>query len=429
MSSQSSRSLIILYHFFHPDDVISARLYADIAKWAASEGWNVIAMPSVRSCHDDAARFSVHENHDGYSIHRVWRPAWLQTTTFGRLGNTICMLLAWTWRALITPRSTQECVIIGTDPPLGVLAAIPWRWFRRNAKIIHWCHDLYPHAAVAEGMIKADSLPIRMINSVVRYAYRCCHRIVDLGPCMRKLLVEARGDSQCVESRFEASTNYTITPWALVEPSQSPPVCGDVRESIFGPNCSLAILYSGNLGRAHSFEQFTALASSLRNSGAVFCFAGRGPKFDDIKTVSQQEANVRVAGFSTEAELLNRLTSADIHMVSLQANWTGCVVPSKFFGALSVGRPVLFAGRKDCAVAAWILEHQVGWIIDDSDESIDRVSKQLHELGQNPDKLSQLQSHCFEIYQQHFCKGVQLRNWRRLLDEVISSTPAQNNQV
>ncbi len=59
MSRPEIKTLVLLYHFYHPDDVISARLFADIGKWAVNQGWQVIAMPTVRSCHDGAAKYPV----------------------------------------------------------------------------------------------------------------------------------------------------------------------------------------------------------------------------------------------------------------------------------------------------------------------------------------------------------------------------------
>ena len=84
---EERKQLILLYHFFHPDDVISARLYSDIAEEFSKQGWSVLAMPSVRSCHDGAAAFAKRENWNGVEIHRVWRPDWRQGVEQGSRGE------------------------------------------------------------------------------------------------------------------------------------------------------------------------------------------------------------------------------------------------------------------------------------------------------------------------------------------------------
>ncbi len=350
------------------------------------------------------------ECYDGVEIRRVWRPAFSQSSNLGRIANTIFVLLAWTWRALVTKRSENECVIIGTDPPLSVLAAIPWRLLRRKTKIVHWCHDLYPDAAVAEGIFKKDSLAVRMIQRVTNLAYRNCDYLVDLGDCMRNRLPRFENKT----GSTAANCNQTITPWSLVEPKDIPEPSTQARIELFGQNQVLGFLYSGNLGRAHGFTAYVELAKALSGSDSMFCFAGRGPRFEELKIKSESIANIRFAGFSSEDQLQDRLSAADIHLVSLQSNWTGCVVPSKFFGALAVGRPVLFYGSSESSIAKWIRQYNVGWVLQD-EQDVEQVATELRVLARDADKLRSLKERCFRIYTEQFSKNVQLNRWHNLL--------------
>jgi len=122
------------------------------------------------------------------------------------------------------------------------------------------------------------------------------------------------------------------------------------------------------------------------------------------------------AGFASEEELGKRLGAADVHMVSLAPNWTGAVVPSKFFGALAVGRPVLFAGSRKSAIARWIEEFDVGWVLDD-DASVERVAMQLREFAADPSRMKAMREHCFEVYHREFSKAVQMEKWKKLIEE------------
>ena len=454
--------LHLLYHFFHPDDVISARLFSDLAESALQHGHRVSVMPSVRSCHDGEAAYPKRENWKGVEIHRVWRPDWKQGSNRGRVGNTIAMLAGWTWRALWTRRSKNETVVIGTDPPLGVLIAIPWRLFRPRARIIHWCHDLYPHAAVAEGVLSANSWAVRGLNVLMRVAYARCDVIADLGPCMRHELRVASGDEKQVArrkklgkqeedsspptpprvlGRGQEAKYQTLTPWALVEPESVLEADTEVRRELFG-HATLGLLYSGNLGRAHVYQTFVELARRVTGDPIAFCFAGRGPLLQKLEaglveakkklelekravsgelgvnTERREQGlgteNIRFAGFASEELLAKRLGAADVHMVSLAPSWTGAVVPSKFFGALAVGRPVLFAGSRKSAIARWVDEFDVGWVLDD-DASVKRVAEQLSEFAADPRKVKVMREHCFEVYKREFSKAVQMEKWNQTL--------------
>ena len=398
--------VILLYHFFHPDDVVSARQFTDLAVGLTTRGYDVLALPSNRMWKNDTV-LSPAETWAGGEIRRIWRPAWSQASNRGRIFNSLWMIAAWTWQALTLPRSQGEVVIIGTDPMLAVLVAWPWKFFRPTSKVGHWCLDLYPEAAVADGLAKPGGILGKWLNFLLKRAYRRCDAIADLGPCMRGLLAKYESPAK----------RATITPWALVEPNAVSRPDETVRTALFGAGAKLGLLYSGSFGRAHSHVEFLSLARALRGTGIEFCFAGRGNRAEELRAaVGPDDTNVRFAGFAPESELELRLTACDLHLVSLREEWTGTVVPSKFFGALAVGRAVLFAGSPDSAIAIWIREHRVGWVL--QEKTIGEVASALQLLAENPAERLTLQSHCFSVYHLHFSKARQLDVWSSAIQSI-----------
>jgi glycosyltransferase involved in cell wall biosynthesis len=215
-----------------------------------------------------------------------------------------------------------------------------------------------------------------------------------------------------------SSAPTTLVPWALAEPETVATADAMVRDKLFG-GAALGLLYSGSFGRGHSYEAFLALARRLHAGEAHFAFAVRGNRAAELKSAIQPEdQNVSIADFVPEADLPRHLTAADIHLVSLQPHWTGIVVPSKFFGALAAGRPVLFAGARPSAIARWIEEYQLGWILDE--QSQDAVAAELRTLVASPEKLAELQRRCHAVYQQRFARRRITEEWHRLLSSLLS---------
>lgn len=391
--------LILLYHYFHPDDVISARLYSDLAVEMTKRGWDVTAMPAIRSCHNDAPPLAKNETWQDVHIRRVFRPNFKQASNKGRVFNMLFMLWAWAWRALTTSRSPKEVVVIGTDPTLGVLTAIPWRIFRPTSQIVHWCHDVYPEAPIAEGMISDRSIITRTIRWFLRRAYRRCDVIIDLGNCMRHLLNQYGSRAQ----------KLTITPWSLVEPNSIPTADPSTRHELFG-DAKLGLLYSGNLGRAHQFEDFVTLARQLQGEAIHVCFAGRGPRLTELELMVQAtDTNISFAGFAPEEVLEKRLSACDFHLVSLRPEWTGTVVPSKFFGALASGRGVIFSGSEDSAIAQWIRQYELGWVL--TKDNVAEVAYQLRMIAERPEELAALRERCFRVYHEVFSRARQMEKF------------------
>lgn len=405
---ETRRTLILLYQYFYPDEVISARLYADIAEEMTARGWRVVAMPASRDCHGNKP-LPLRDQWTGGEIRRIWRPGFKQSSFSGRILNATFMIGGWTWRALTFPRSHHEVMIVGTDPVFGVMAALPWRLLRRKTKIIHWCHDLHPEAIIADGGLRKDSLLVKALRIPLRWAYGCADLLVDLGDCMRAQLRRAAGDSS-------DSKHRTITPWALAEPQQIPNASPQTKQALFGA-AKLGCLYSGNLGRAHEFETFVELARLLRAKAPEqcgFCFAGRGNRFAALRNELQgSDTNIRLADFASEDSLQDRLAAADVHLVSLRPNWTGTVVPSKFFGALAIGRPVLFAGSSDSVLAKWIKDYSIGWHL--TSDSASLVAEQLAHYTADVDARRKMNEHCFTIYHKHFSRTCMMNRWDEIL--------------
>jgi glycosyltransferase involved in cell wall biosynthesis len=407
----------VLYHYFHPDDVVSARHLTHFCQELQARGWEVEALPCNRACRDASACYPLRETWQGLTIRRVWRPPLRQASALGRILNAAWMLAAWSPLGLRNRRSAPDVIVVGTDPILSVLVALVVRKLRPRIRLAHWCFDLYPEAGIAEGQVDEHGWLARALRRLLRAAYASCDLVADLGGCMRARL----------EPYGHRARKVTLVPWALVEPEDVERPEPSVRRELFA-GAPLGLLYSGNFGRAHSFHEFLALARRLRGTGAHFCFGVRGNRADELRAaVRPDDSNVTVAGFAPEAALAKRLTAADVHLVSLRPEWLGLVVPSKFFGALAAGRPVLFAGPRDAAVARWIEEHQVGWVLDQ--RSQEEVARRLESLASAQEPLAELQRHCHRVYQEHFARRRIMDQWHHELLALLPANATQRREM
>jgi colanic acid biosynthesis glycosyl transferase WcaI len=402
----------LLYHFFYPDDVVSARHFSDLAEGLARRGWEVEVLPSNRGCRNPADTYPARERWRGINITRVWRPRLAQSSSLGRIVNAAWMITAWS-RIALRPRAARpDVVLVGTDPILSVLVALPLKWLRPEIKIAHWAFDLYPEAAIADGLVNPSDKMIRALTALLRRAYGNCDLIADLGLCMRGRL-EAYGS---------LAARQTIVPWALAEESAPIAPEPDLRRRLFG-DARLALLYSGNLGRAHPYREFLELARSLASTGIEFRWSVRGNAVDQLRSeIHESDTNIGMLGFVPESELARHLAVADIHLVSLKPEWSGVVVPSKFFGSLAAGRPVLFAGPEDSSVARWIREYRVGWVLNST--SFAEVAFRLRYLAEDPERLRELQAHCFNVYVTYFSRDTMMDLWAHEMFQLLRTQPA-----
>lgn len=382
---------LVFYHYFYPDDVASATHFSDLAEGLVKRGWEVTVMPCNRGCRDESRTDSPAEEWRGIRIRRVWRPNLRQASSLGRILNAAWMIARWSLAAL-TARPVPDVVIVGTDPILSVLIARFWKVVRPKTRVVHWCFDLYPEAAVADGVLKPQGLLHRLSDWLVRPAYRRCDLVIDIGPCMRDRLSHAAGRSKLA----------TLTPWALAEPEGPLQPDREERLQLFG-DAGLALMYSGTLGRAHTYDEVLALARSLRDRNVKLVFSVRGNCAEELaQAVKEADTNISFCPFASTESLERRLSASDIHVVTLHSDWTGLVVPSKFFGAVAAGRPVLFAGSHDSAIAQWIKRYQVGWVL--TADNLSEVAKAITDYMNAPKERARMQQHCHHVYRLHFSK-------------------------
>ncbi|MBI2603632.1 MAG: hypothetical protein HYW48_11325 [Deltaproteobacteria bacterium] len=396
----------VFYQFFYPDEIVSAQIKTDLCLGLKEFGWEVVAFSSNRSCRTKRAAFPLFEVWRGIEIHRVWRPDFSQNSGLGRIINALWMICGWSAYAISNARKC-DVMIVGTEPIFGIMISLIWKLVNPKIKVATWTFDLYPEAAVADRILKETGLVTRTLRSILTRVYKSVHLVVNLGPCMKIKL-----DSYGLQMK-----QVTIVPWALYEPEKVVLIDVAERESVFG-KAELALLYSGSYGRAHCIDHIPELAKTIAAFGKIVFSVGGPCKRDLIDALAKFHVqNVKVIEMADQSRLLERLSSADIHIVSLRREWVGSVVPSKFFGALSIGRPILFIGDSNSSLAIWIRAYKIGWVLGADLESQD--ARSLMAFSTQPAQKERMFAHCFSVYRKYFSRRESIITWNSELKKLL----------
>ena len=112
------KSILLIYHFFHPDAVISARLFSDLAEELAKE-YDVTVFTGNRLIRSDEI-LAESEEWKNVKIKRFSRPNFSQGSNFGRLFNSAILQMKWL-NAFRKNRKKFDTVIVGTDPQFSYM--------------------------------------------------------------------------------------------------------------------------------------------------------------------------------------------------------------------------------------------------------------------------------------------------------------------
>lgn len=351
----SAGRIVFVNRYFFPDESATSQLLTDLACHLSEIGHEVIVVTSRQRLDDPSAALARAGRHSGVEIRRI------PTTTFGRethLGRAVDFLTFYMSAVVGLSRLLRrgDILVVKTDPPLmTVIGGLIAR--AKRVPVINWWQDIYPEIASRLGVpILGSSMVEALLAGIRNWSARSAALNVVIGRCMGEFLI-----SQSVpESRIKVISNWvddeSITP--VSRHSNSLRDAWNLGERF-------VVGYSGNIGRGHQFSLLLRAAEILRGEKEiVFLFIGQGAKLEALKNEVEQRAltNVHFRPFQPRQQLGLSLTVPDAHVVSLDPGLQGLIVPSKFYGALAAGRPVIFLGPPASEIARVIAEAECGLV-------------------------------------------------------------------
>jgi glycosyltransferase involved in cell wall biosynthesis len=347
--------IIILNQYFYPDHSATSQLMTDLAESLAKRGVGVTALAG-RGRYNGGERLSAYEEHEGVKIERAWATSFGKRHLLGRLTDYLSFYLGASWKLLRLPK--HDIILALTTPPLINLVALLIGRVR-GMRVIALVQDVYPDVAVALGALQAQSLATRWLDKLNRFVLGRVDRVIVLGECMRRLIAEKVG-------REKASRIDVIHNWADGE--EIKPATDARNPFLEAQNLTgkFIVLFSGNLGHVNEFATVLEAARQLRNdSQIVFLFIGEGAKRQEIAAFIEKHElqNIRLLPYQPRHLLRYSLAAGDVLLVTLAEGLAGFSVPSKTYGILAAGRPILFVGDLRSDAARIVEENQCGAIV------------------------------------------------------------------
>src|SRR5262249_38100079 len=101
------------------------------------------------------------------------------------------------------------------------------------------------------------------------------------------------------------------------------------------------MLHAGNLGFYGAWDTLLEAARGLEQDGIGLVFVGDGADGAGLKNAAAGISNVRFLDFFPSAKIPSVLAAPDVHVITVKDGLDGVVVPSKMYGILAAGKPIL----------------------------------------------------------------------------------------
>jgi glycosyltransferase involved in cell wall biosynthesis len=321
-----------------------------------------------------------------------------------------------TYVSLAIPRAAflrGDLVLAMTDPPfVGIAGAIVSFLTRRP--FVYNIRDLYPEMALGGNIVQPGRLP-QLWEWMHRRALRRAQRVIVLGDDMReRILAKGIAPSRVVTVRDGAAPPSRVA-------SAADPAAQQIRGGF-----PFVLLHAGNLGFYGAWETLIRAGRALAPEGVGLVFVGDGAKRAQVESLAEGCDGIRFLDFRPAAEIPAVMAAGDLHIVTVKRGLEGVVVPSKLYGILAAGRPVLAVAPASSDVSRLVREADCGVAVEPEDA--EGIVRCVRELSGQPQRLQEMGRRAREL-SSRFLRAAELQHFVQVIEDAEAEhrTPQASN--
>jgi glycosyltransferase involved in cell wall biosynthesis len=347
-ASPDKPRLLVLNQYYWPGVEATAQLLTDLCEALADE-YEIRVLTGMLHGHE-LLPHRVERN--GVEIVRVHSTAFERSRLGLRGLNYVSYLGASLVTALAGPK--PDLVLCMTDPPVigDVGLAVSKRF---GVPLLVISEDVFPEIATKLRRLESPVL-VGVLRQLVRLYLKRADRVVAIGETMRQRL-EAKG---APVDRLRVIPNWidtgSITPREHENEWRS-------EQKLTG---RFVVMHSGNVGHAQDLDTLVRATTFLRDlDDLAVVIVGFGARHAEIQSLAArlETDRVRFLPYQPRDVLPLSLAAGNLHFVGLARGLSGYVVPSRLYGILAAGRPVIVSADADSETAQVVSDVGCGVVL------------------------------------------------------------------
>ncbi|MSP25172.1 MAG: glycosyltransferase WbuB [Myxococcales bacterium] len=403
--------LLAINQFYAPDHSATSQLLTELCEDLVAAGDRVTVIAS-RGTYLGGTKLPARETIRGVDVVRAAATSLGKASVahrladYGTFGTSAMLELA---------RAARPDLILAltTPPMIASAAAIVAR--ARGVPLVTWVQDLYPEVAVAFGVLRAGSIVSLALARIARLTQRAACLSVALSDGMAARLA-AQGQAP---ARVRVVSNWSDGQRIYPVPQEA-----NAFRRAHGLEGRFVVGYSGNFGLGHDLASLIDAARRLEKSlpELLVLLVGDGARRGEIERLARGLDNVRVLPYQPRESLHESLSAADIHVATLAADLEGLLVPSKLYGILAAGRPLIYAGPEACEVARVVREHDLGFVVPPGDA--EALAHAICRAARAVETTREMGARSRRVFDRHFDRPHAVARFRSVLREAVAGCAA-----
>jgi glycosyltransferase involved in cell wall biosynthesis len=396
--------ILAVNQFYAPDISATSQLLTQLCEDLVRGGDEVSVIAS-RGQYLGGAKLAARETIRGVDVVRPPSSSLGKTTIAHRLADYSSFWVSSIAQAAKT-RRPDVILALSTPPMIAFGAALVAK--ARGIPLVTWVQDVYPEVAVAFGLFgdrHPACLALRVLN---RVAHRAARRSVVLSEGMAaRVLVQGQR-----RERLRVIPNWSDGQAIVPVPAED-----NAFRAAHDLQRRFVVLYSGNLGVGHDMATLIDAARQLESSHpeVLLLFIGEGGRRAEAEQCAEGLSNVRFLPYQPPDRLALSLSAGDVHVASLREGLAGLLVPSKLYGILAAGRPLLYVGPEGCEVTRVVREHDVGWTGRPGQSA--ELAGAIAKAASDPRWVRERGERARRVFQERYDRPIAVTRWRAVLAE------------
>lgn len=370
------KKILIFAHYYHPDVASTGQILKDMAEGMKNvfDVTVVCTVPSYGGIVEDRYKTKklYYEEINGIKVIRVRVTEFTKADKISRIKN----VLYYFFGALSACRHSgkQDYIFTISQPPvLGGLLGVSGKWLKR-AKLIYCIQDFNPEQIMAVNYFR-NKLLLKTFMVLDKFSCRHSDLVITVGRDLVETL-KNRFNNKRVPAHTMIN-NYIDEKMIYPLPPDNDIVAAFRKK--YGLENKFVIMYSGNIGLYYDLEELIKVIKQFRKGyttdgqyepgyktadgrEVVFAFVGAGTILDKLTEYTEKHRfeNVVFAPYQEKENLIYSLNAGDVHWCVNAKGIKGISCPSKAYGIMAVGKPILGVLEKDTEIRCLIEDSKCG---------------------------------------------------------------------
>jgi len=409
---------LIISEPFYPQVAAIGQLLTDLSEDLINAGYKVkVITGNPNNIFVKNNTIPRKEKYKGIEIIRLKNTTFSKYRMAGRVLNYLTFHFLVFSRVLFYER--PHLVFVLSTPPFISFSGLMLKILKKS-KVIYNVQDLFPDLAIELGKLK-NKLFIGFLKKLSELIVRKVDKVVVVGEYMEKKIRE-----ELLKETSENNHIITIHNWA--DGDKIKVLRGNIEDNFlrkkWGLEGKFVVLYSGNIGYLHEFDTIIYAADFLAKEGLkeiVFVFIGEGIKKNYIEEKAREKGlnNILFFSYQPREMLTYSLGLADVSLVTLEKGFEGMVVPSKIYGILASGRPVIVVVGGESEIIEIIRKGKCGKIVKIRD--CQALVNNIMDYYKNSEKCREDGLNGRRCFEKNFDRKIATKKYIEVIKETLKS--------